>query len=849
MTKRGDNNLLRGIRLGCLILCLFTVIPAPCIPGAEAADERPSIVNDPTGFSILEAEENGMFNIGPAIGGVNTENETSIKRDVLKFDYTIFPGAIVGLWTKTYPEKFKSALVDAVVVGVKVQDMKQLDEITVKLEIKGDRGVQSAPVLLGPGWTYIKESVDWERIGKLNEVVFVVSPTDNKKRLDGVLYFDLNFYKLTLLQKQSMTVKAVLVLALSLILALLAGSAGALFGKRPVSKEPSYVSGIKRDLLYGVTSVMILGLAIEIYYLGTLNPLSSGFSLIFLAVGLMGAVIAETLKLGLTGRHLTTAEVFQNVFIAGLLCASSSRFELLQPPASWMQLLMLSNVIAALAFVIYHAANAKSLASTGKHLKVISGALIAGTPYLFNWLMLLGSAGMLKVIGSGITFGLLGAWPFISELLGRFLVMGIFNEIVTNCIGLATKARMVKTAKAHITIILVSLGVVIAPVIANFGSAAFISKLPIFIRAIVSMLTTALSYGGLWGEVYLITGALLDAGKRIAPSAETISKHVSAGIKKGMAYSAILVGLLYTLSITLSAPAAQKVMSAMPLAIGLLAGALIFPLIKTIIESFDGSLRFFERAQYSYTDLTLCARGAIAGLGFTFMVTHNMFTRNMPDRILFGLVIGLIASGGVSILRDAVYALRGRGKIQSWRLYFIDSIMGAFVGSAAAFYLDSLQVPVVVEKFKLYLSSGLPPVDYITYPLVNKWGRIDLGSYTGGVKLLFTESLAGVINWSIAAWLFAINKVFLQAYFEKDKTPIKFFFSKAGFAQLVEHMIYVLRWGLWMSPIIFTFLRMMPAPTWYNQDGAVRTIFAIFNNITMTPEAFKAWSHSESESE
>ena len=97
-------------------------------------------------------------------------------------------------------------------------------------------------------------------------------------------------------------------------------------------------------------------------------------------------------------------------------------------------------------------------------------------------------------------------------------------------------------------------------------------------------------------------------------------------------------------------------------------------------------------------------------------------------------------------------------------------------------------------------------VNYVIYLLVNKWGRIDLGDYTGGVKLLFTESLAGVINWSIAAWLFAINKVFMQAFFEKDKTPIKFFFSKAGFATLIEHMIYVLRWGLWMSPIIFTFL-------------------------------------------
>jgi cyclic beta-1,2-glucan synthetase len=175
-------------------------------------------------------------------------------------------------------------------------------------------------------------------------------------------------------------------------------------------------------------------------------------------------------------------------------------------------------------------------------------------------------------------------------------------------------------------------------------------------------------------------------------------------------------------------------------------------------------------------------------------------------------------------------------------MYLVDGVLGIFIGSASAFYLDSLQVPVVIEKFKLYTSAGFSPMEYITYPLVNKWGRIDLGSYTGGSKLLFTESLAGVINWSIAAWLFAINKVFMLAFFEKHTAPIRFFFSRAGFAQLIEHMIYVLRWGLWMSPIIFTFLRMMPEPTWYNQDGAIRTIFALSNNLTMSPEAFNNWS-------
>ena len=55
-------------------------------------------------------------------------------------------------------------------------------------------------------------------------------------------------------------------------------------------------------------------------------------------------------------------------------------------------------------------------------------------------------------------------------------------------------------------------------------------------------------------------------------------------------------------------------------------------------------------------------------------------------------------------------------------------------------------------------------------------------------------------------------------------------------------MIEVLRWGLWMSPIINSFLRPMGEPTWYNQDGAIRTVFAIVQDATLTPEAFRAWS-------
>ena len=107
---------------------------------------------------------------------------------------------------------------------------------------------------------------------------------------------------------------------------------------------------------------------------------------------------------------------------------------------------------------------------------------------------------------------------------------------------------------------------------------------------------------------------------------------------------------------------------------------------------------------------------------------------------------------------------------------------------------------------------------------------------------MFNEALKGVIGWGVAAWLFAINRSFLTALFQRDTAPIRRMFSKEGVGDLTEGTIFVLRWGLWMAPIIFTFLKQMPAPAWYNQDGAIHTLFCAVKGAVMTPAAFQAWS-------
>ncbi|MEJ7640309.1 MAG: hypothetical protein WKF75_20670, partial [Singulisphaera sp.] len=169
-------------------------------------------------------------------------------------------------------------------------------------------------------------------------------------------------------------------------------------------------------------------------------------------------------------------------------------------------------------------------------------------------------------------------------------------------------------------------------------------------------------------------------------------------------------------------------------------------------------------------------------------------------------------------------------------------LLGGFIGAAIGFYLDATQVEVVVTKFHRYVDPGQAPQPYDVYPLVSKWGFLQLGTVTGGASLLFAEALAGVISWSIPSWLFAINRTFLAAYFDREAGPIRALFTRAGLVQLFENMIGVLRWGLWMSPIINSFLRPMADPTWYNQDGAIRTLVAVVHDVTSSPADFRAWS-------
>ena len=99
-----------------------------------------------------------------------------------------------------------------------------------------------------------------------------------------------------------------------------------------------------------------------------------------------------------------------------------------------------------------------------------------------------------------------------------------------------------------------------------------------------------------------------------------------------------------------------------------------------------------------------------------------------------------------------------------------------------------------------------------------------------------------MINWSLAAPLFSINLVFLTALLQQSTGPIRSLFSGQGLVGLVEQAIRVLRWGLWMAPVIYFLLRMAPDPTWYDQDGARADRRGHAQELDPEPEDFRAWS-------
>jgi cyclic beta-1,2-glucan synthetase len=826
----------------------FPVLLALLAGTASGANEGAEGYSIPLGA----ATQQGTFNVGPAqasfqksrVRDPDSLNERQIE--ILRLTYTLPKGTAAGIWSKAFPEGLNTQNAEIVHLGIAGTDPEQPRQVSVAMEIKGSAGLQRIPIKLEPGWTFTEQAVDWPAIGTLTEVVVLVNHTGEGATSAGTLDLDIRFERLPWLRKLG-TYPAARIAGVSLVSALAAllwTLLGRIRTRDDRGRRPSAVAsrspGLARDFVRGAGTVFIAVLAIAVFQIGGRGPLEVGWT--GLGMAFAGAAIAEWWKYWLTGKHLTAPEVFQHMLATGLLGASASPLAILQAPGQWSDLLLLSQTVAAAAVLIYHVVNAAKLDATGRHLGAAGAALIVGTPYVVGNLVILTSDGLLQSLGNVLTLGMLARWPEVREFVARIFVVFCFNEAVANGLGLVTKRRRIGSLRAHLAMLGVAVAVVAAPWIAAIGSGEWAASLPSLVRRVVAVLTTIFSQAGLWAEVYLITGLVLDAIHGHPPTPGTVTAYPIQGMKKGMVYSGTFMGILHLLSALGDVPGLPSFASDHPVMAAVLFMALVFPLIKTIIETFDGSQAFFRRVGASYRNPVLYLRGAVVGLALGEAILLNLPEKEMLTRVVYGLVMGVAAYAGVNLLRDLLETTRGQGRVQSWRVYLVHSLLGGFIGAAIGFYFDAAQVAVVVTKFHRYLSAGVKPDLFTTYPLLSKWGFINLGNVSGGVSLLFAEALDGVISWSIPAWLFALNRTFMAAYFRKEAAPIKALFTQDGLIQLTENMIAVFRWGLWMSPIIKSFLRPTGDPTWYNQDGAIRTVIATCNDLTMSPDAFRTWS-------
>ena len=511
----------------------------------------------------------------------------------------------------------------------------------------------------------------------------------------------------------------------------------------------------------------------------------------------------------------------------------------------WPDVLRLNVADAAIAYAVYIGGSLSVLIGYYRSPRLIESVGLVAIPFLFKLVVAMAADWHMAELGLWATGGLVIDFQ-TKAFLGRALMLFFVSEIGLEILSLIGVGRFAWTPKLHALIVGIAAFGAFTPLLANFAQEV---SQPL--AAIVfGSLFAALAQAGLWGLVYFTTGIALDALALRPPTYVSVWRNWREGTVKGAIYGGVFMFIVLVAAAPLRASGFVAFITANGYWLAPIAGAALFPFLQTLIGSADGTPPFFGRLREAYRDRRALLRGAVAGAGTLAVYLMSAGGDGPGVRFCSMFVVGALAYAGVDLVFDAARIASGeRHKLQTWRLYAIGVVLGGFVAGALGWYFDAQQIGVVVNKFWAYADAdyrvtGRALADFTTYPIFNKYGMINLGQIAGGVRLFYTESISGVINWSLAAPLFAINAVLLTALLERSLAPIRRLVSGAGVESLVELGVRVMRWGLWMAPIINTFLRQSGDPTWFNQDGAVRSLVAIGADVGMPHVDFDNFSLS-----
>ena len=575
------------------------------------------------------------------------------------------------------------------------------------------------------------------------------------------------------------------------------------------------------------------------------NAASLGFLLL---AGISGSLALSMAARMLLGAFPSFPEIARHALLLGLICLPvDPAMPVWHRPLAWHEFLHLSSLGARLSGGLYIGVVLWELARRAQHPPLRATAGVFLIPLMANILLGLGASGPLEQLGGVLAFAG-GQSAAFNAALGRILLLSVFNISLFAGGRLLMDYRWTRDLRLFGLLVLSAAHASVSPLLADMVSGPFIMTLPPGLQILAVALGEGLAQAGLWAQTFLVSGMLMEALHRRKPAYYAAYVHWRSGMGKGFMFGALFMLLAHVYGLALHSPGLLLAIEFSPGLAMAIGGAGLFCLARTIMESFDQSRPFLARLLENFRLPMNHLRGVLLGAGLFGVEIFGMQHFGPGLRFAYGMLMGALIYGGGDLVQDGFAILRGqRQRLQTWRIYALGAGIGGAIGGAIAWYFDPAQIAVVAGRLEAYAmlyfpASGKAAADYVIYPLFSRWGEMHLGVVEGGARLLYNDSLSGVINWSIAAPLFSINLVALTALFERSLNPLRRLFSINGLIGVVEQAVRVLRWGLWMAPIIQTFLRMSPEPGWYNQDGAVRTAIATLASLILQPDDFRQWS-------
>ena len=216
---------------------------------------------------------------------------------------------------------------------------------------------------------------------------------------------------------------------------------------------------------------------------------------------------------------------------------------------------------------------------------------------------------------------------------------------------------------------------------------------------------------GLWAQTFLLTGLMLDAIRGRRPTstpASATGARVRSRVRSTASSSCCWSSCA---GLAADARCSGRSSPLAPALTALLAGTLLYPLGRTLIESFDGRAPFFHRLRANAAERDrLCARprGRLRPRRWRSCSTCRM--RGSWLRFLFGAAHrrpGLCRRRS----RCATCAPSARASASSCRSGASmpwARLLGGIVGGAVAWYLDAAQVAVIAAKLAAYATVHAP---------------------------------------------------------------------------------------------------------------------------------------------